>query len=240
MILNTHELFGFHDVKVYLSTRPEKRVGSDQLWDQAESALKSVLDSIGRPYQVNPGDGAFYGPKIDFCVADAIKRYHQLSTIQLDFNMPERFDLGYIGADNAEHRPVMVHRAILGSLERFIGVLIEHLAGAFPFWLAPVQARVVPIKDIHNDYCRGFIKDLKKAGFRVDGDERNESMGLKTREAQMAKIPFALVAGDREMQAGQFAVRKYGERESKVMTMEEIVTMFKELNAVPDKAKLIE
>lgn len=238
MILNTHELFGFHDVKIYLSTRPEKRVGSDALWDKAEDALKRVLDSIGHPYQVNPGDGAFYGPKIDFCVADAIKRYHQLSTIQLDFNMPERFELGYIGADNAEHRPVMVHRAILGSLERFMGVFIEHVAGAFPFWLSPVQARVVPIKDTHNDYCRGFMKELKKLGLRIDIDERNESMGLKTREAQMAKIPFALVAGDREMQGGQFAVRKYGERESKVMTKEEITALFRELNAVPDKAKL--
>jgi threonyl-tRNA synthetase len=240
MILNTHELFGFSDVKIYLSTRPEKRVGSDALWDQAETALKTVLDSIGKPYTVNPGDGAFYGPKIDFCVADALKRYHQLSTIQLDFNLPERFDLGYIGADNAEHRPVMVHRAILGSLERFIGVFMEHVAGAFPFWLSPVQARTVPIKDVHNDYCRGFMKELKKMGFRVDIDERNESMGLKTREAQIAKIPFALVAGDREMQAGQFAVRKYGERESKVMTKEEIIALFKELNAVPDKAKILD
>src|SRR6185437_4973826 len=191
MILNTQELFGFHDVKIYLSTRPEKRVGSDALWDKAEDALKRVLDSIGKPYQVNPGDGAFYGPKIDFCVADAIKRYHQLSTIQLDFNMPERFELGYIGADNSEHRPVMVHRAILGSIERFMGVLIEHVAGAFPFWLAPVQARVVPIKDTHNDYCRDFQRSLKKMGMRADIDERNESMGLKTREAQMAKIPYA-------------------------------------------------
>src|SRR6185437_7632544 len=129
---------------------------------------------------------------------------------------------------------------ILGSIERFMGVLIEHVAGAFPFWLSPVQARVVPIKDTHNDYCREFMRELKKLGMRVDIDERNESMGLKTREAQMAKIPYALVAGDREMQGGQFAVRKYGERESKVMSKEEIVTLFKELNAVPDKAKLVE
>jgi threonyl-tRNA synthetase len=240
MILNTYKLFGFDQMKIYLSTRPEKRVGSDELWDKAENALKAVLDKLGHPYSINAGDGAFYGPKIDFNVADALKRYYQLSTIQLDFNLPERFDLSYIGADNAAHRPVMVHRAVLGSLERFMGILIEHVAGAFPFWLAPVQARVVPIKDSHNDYARDFMKKLKKLGMRIELDDRNESMGLKTREAQMAKIPFALVAGDREMQANQFAVRKYGERESKVMTQDEIIALFQELNSLPEKATLIE
>ena len=235
MILKTYDLFDFSDVKIYLSTRPEKRVGSDALWDQAEGALKVVLDGLGKPYQINKGDGAFYGPKIDFCVKDALKRYHQLGTIQLDFNMPERFDLNYTTSENAAQRPVMVHRAVLGSLERFMGVLIEHVAGAFPFWLAPVQARLVPIKDPHNDYCREFLATLKRQGFRLDVDDRNESMGLKTREAQMAKIPFTLVAGDREMQARQFAVRKYGERESKVMTQDEILGLFKELAAVPDR-----
>ena len=236
MILKTYEIFDFNDVKIYLSTRPEKRVGSDQLWDQAEEGLKKVLDSLGRPYQLNPGDGAFYGPKIDFCVRDALKRYHQLGTIQLDFNMPERFDLNYVGADNGAHRPVMVHRAVLGSVERFMGILIEHVAGAFPFWLSPVQARLIPITDQHNDYCRSFLKLLRQSGIRVDIDDRNESMGLKTREVQIAKIPFALVAGDVEMGAGQFAVRKYGERESKVMSQAEIVTLLKELNSVADVA----
>jgi len=237
MILKTYDLFGFSDTKILLSTRPEKRVGSDALWDQAEDALKKVLDNLGRPYQVNPGDGAFYGPKIDFNVKDALKRSHQLGTIQLDFNLPERFDLGYTAADNASHRPVMVHRAVLGSIERFMGILIEHVAGAFPFWLAPVQARVVPIKDTHNDYCRAFLKTLKSKGLRIELDDRNESMGLKTREAQTAKIPFALVAGDREMQANQFAVRKYGERESKVMTQDEILALFKELENTPDRTR---
>ena len=191
----------------------------------------------GKPYSINAGDGAFYGPKIDFNVRDALKRYHQLGTIQLDFNMPERFELGYIGQDNSEHRPVMVHRAVLGSIERFMGILIEHTAGAFPFWLAPVQARIVPIKDPHYDYCREFMKELKALGYRVDLDDRNESMGLKTREAQTAKIPFSLVAGDREAQANQFAVRKYGERESKVMTQDEILALFHELNDVPDQSQ---
>lgn len=235
MILKTYELFDFTETKIFLSTRPEKRVGSDALWDQAETALRAVLDSLNRPYQINPGDGAFYGPKIDFNIRDALKRYHQVGTIQLDFNLPERFDLEYTDSSNTAKRPVMVHRAVLGSLERFMGILIEHVAGAFPFWLAPVQARLVPIKDPHTDYCFAMASRLKKLGMRVDIDSRNESMGLKTRESQMAKIPYTLVAGDREMQNNQFALRKYGEKESKVMTMDEIVTLFSELNGVPDK-----
>lgn len=232
MIQGTMELFGF-EVTMFLSTRPESRVGDDSLWDQAEVALKEALDSLGEPYQVNEGDGAFYGPKIDFHVKDALKRTHQLATVQLDFNLPERFDLTYVGADNEKHRPVMIHRAVLGSVERFMGVLIEHVAGAFPFWLAPLQARIVPIKDDHNDYCHEFFRTLKNLGYRVDVDDRNESMGLKTREAQIAKIPFSLVAGDREIEGGQFAVRKYGEKESQVMTQQEILKLFEELNALP-------
>lgn len=233
MILKTFDFFEFTDIKIGLSTRPEKRVGSDDVWDKAEAALKSVLDKLGRPYSINPGDGAFYGPKIDFRVRDALKRYHQLSTVQLDFNLAERFDLKYQGADNGYYRPVVIHRAVLGSIERFMGVLIEHVAGAFPFWLAPVQTRLIPIKDTHNDYCWKAAKELKAIGLRVEVDDRNESMGLKTREAQVAKIPFSLVAGDREMQAGQFAVRKHGSRESNVMTFEEIKKEFQRLNDLP-------
>jgi threonyl-tRNA synthetase len=235
MIFGTFDLFGFTDMQIFLSTRPEKRVGSDEVWDKAEAGLRNTLDKLGRPYSVNPGDGAFYGPKIDFIVKDALKRPWQLSTIQLDFNLPERFDLTYTAADNTAQRPVMVHRAILGSIERFIGVLTEHVGGAFPFWLAPVQARLVPIKDSHNEYAQQFARELKSLGFRVDVDSRNESMGLKTREAQIAKIPFSLVAGDREMEQGQFAVRKYGERESKVLTRAEVLELFRELNDVPKK-----
>jgi threonyl-tRNA synthetase len=237
MIFHTFDLFGFSDMQLFLSTRPEKRVGSDELWDKAEAALAKTLDKLGRPYKINPGDGAFYGPKIDFIVKDALKRPWQLSTVQLDFNLPERFDLSYTTAENTSARPVMVHRAVLGSLERFIGVLTEHVGGAFPFWLAPVQARVVPITEAHNDYCRGFMQKLKQMGIRVDIDDRNEKMGLKTREAQMAKLPFSLVAGDREMEAGQFAVRKYGDRDSKVMTQDEILNLFRELNDEPRKIK---
>ena len=233
MILTTYELFAFSDVKIYLSTRPEKRVGSDDLWDKAEDGLRRVLDALGKPYEINEGDGAFYGPKIDFNVRDALKRYHQLGTIQLDFNLPERFKLDYVDSNNSAQRPVMVHRAVLGSIERFMGILIEHTAGAFPFWLAPIQARLVPIGDAHATYCNEFYQALRKRGFRLDVDARNETMGLKTRESQMAKIPFTLVAGDREMQAGQFAVRKYGEKESKVISREEITALFLELSEVP-------
>lgn len=237
MIIKTYGLFGFTDIKIFLSTRPEKRVGADELWSKAETALKAVLDSIGHPYQINPGDGAFYGPKIDFQVKDALKRLHQLGTIQLDFNMPDRFDLTYVGNDNSYNRPVMVHRAVLGSIERFMGILIEHTAGAFPFWLAPEQVRVIPIKDSHLAYCQNFQDLLRNLGYRVTIDERNESMGLKTREAQTAKIPYSLVAGDREIQAGQFAVRKYGEKESKILSQEEILHLFHELQDVPHQVR---
>jgi threonyl-tRNA synthetase len=232
MILKTYDIFGFSDIKIYLSTRPPKRVGSEEVWDRAETALKNVLDTMGRPYEINPGDGAFYGPKIDIKVRDALKRYHQLGTVQADFNMPERFDLEFTDADNIAKRPVMVHRTVLGSIERFMGILIEHVAGAFPFWLAPVQARILSIKDAHNEYCQEFGRELKGLGYRVELDVRNESMGLKTREAQIAKVPFALVAGDRELAAGQFAVRKYGERDSKTMSKEEILRLFAGLEAV--------
>jgi threonyl-tRNA synthetase len=233
MILKTYELFGFGDVKIALSTRPEKRAGSDELWDKAETALEHVLKKTGKAFDINPGDGAFYGPKIDFRVSDALKRYHQLGTIQLDFTMPERFDLTYVASDNTAQRPVMVHRAVLGSLERFIGILTEHVAGAFPFWLAPQQLRIVPIKDAHNDYCYTFMKKLRSVGIRCDVDDRNESMGLKTREAQMAKIPFAIVAGDREIEANSFALRAYGQKESKVLTQDEILSLCHQLNQIP-------
>jgi threonyl-tRNA synthetase len=235
LILEIYQTFDFKGVEIELSTRPQESMGSAQMWEKAESSLKQALEDNQIKYKLNPGDRAFYGPKIDFIAKDALKRGHQLATIQLDFNLPERFDLSYTGTDNASHRPVMIHRAVLGSLERFIGVLIEHVGGAFPFWLAPVQARLVPIKDTQNDYCREFLNKLKKAGYRVDLDDRNESMGLKTREAQQAKIPYSLVAGDREVAGNQFSVRKYGEQKSIVMSCEEILKLFAELESLPLK-----
>jgi threonyl-tRNA synthetase len=190
-----------------LSTRPAEFLGTVEQWDHAESELKRALDSVGEPYGIDEGDGAFYGPKIDFDVVDAIGRKWQCATIQLDYMMPQRFDLKYVGADNAEHRPVVIHRAIFGSVERFIALLIEHFAGAFPLWLAPVQAVVLPISDRHRDYAAGVRDRLAQAGFRVELDDRQEKIGYKIREAQLQKIPYMLVTGDREAAEGAVSVR---------------------------------
>lgn len=222
-----YEHFGFKKIKIGLSTRPEMRTGSDATWDQAEAALKAALDSSGREYFVNEGDGAFYGPKIDIQVADALGRYFQLGTIQLDFQMPERFDLKFTNQNGEMERPVVIHRALLGSLERFIGVYLEHVGGAFPFWLSPEQAVIIPIKnELHLEAAKILEKELKAKGFRVRVDDRNESMGLKTRQAQTGKIPFMLVLGDQEIAANSVAVRKYGEMKSEVMPQADLMTMF--------------
>jgi threonyl-tRNA synthetase len=190
-----------------LSTRPAEFLGAVATWDHAERELRKALDAVGEPYTINEGDGAFYGPKIDFDVTDAIGRKWQCATIQLDYQMPERFDLKYIGADNTEHRPVVIHRAIFGSFERFIALLIEHYAGAFPLWIAPVQAVVVPIADRHLDYARQVAARVAAAGLRVEVDERQEKIGYKIREAQLQKIPYMLVTGDREAAEGTVSVR---------------------------------
>ena len=190
-----------------LSTRPAEFMGAIEQWDHAERELRRALDAVGEQYDVNDGDGAFYGPKIDFDIVDAIGRRWQCATIQLDYQMPERFDLKYIGADNAEHRPVVIHRAIFGSFERFIALLIEHYAGAFPLWLAPVQAVVMPIADRHADYARTVRDRLAAAGVRVELDERQEKINYKIREAQLQKVPYMLVAGDREVAEGTVSVR---------------------------------
>jgi threonyl-tRNA synthetase len=206
MILECYGLFRF-DVRIVLSTRPPQRAGDDALWDRAESALREALVAGGHPFEVHDGDGAFYGPKIDFIAKDALGREHQLGTIQLDYVLPERFDLRFWDADDQERRPVMVHRAMLGSLERFLGILIEHCAGAFPLWLAPEQVRVLSITERAATYA-GAVRDrLRTAGVRAELDTRNEKIGAKIREAQLAKVPFMLVVGDREAAAGTVAVR---------------------------------
>lgn len=205
--LNILRSFGFSDIHAYLSTRPEKSVGEPAMWEAAEIALQESLERSGLDYDVDKGGGAFYGPKIDLKVKDAIGREWQLSTIQFDFNEPERFDLTYIGEDGQPHRPYMIHRALLGSLERFFGVLVEHYAGAFPVWLAPVQAAMIPIADRHLDYAREVAQELKKAGLRVIVDERPERMNAKIRDAQNQKIPYMLVIGDKEQEGGQVALR---------------------------------
>ncbi len=190
-----------------LSTRPDEFLGDISTWDSAEAQLEAALDRAGQPYTVNAGDGAFYGPKIDFDVTDAIGRKWQCATIQLDYQLPARFGLKYIGADNAEHMPVVIHRAIFGSFERFIAILVEHYAGAFPLWLAPVQAMVLPIADRHLEYCRSVLAQLQNAGLRVALDERQEKIGYKIREAQLQKVPYMLVVGDREAAEAAVSVR---------------------------------
>ncbi len=199
--------FGFSDIHAYLSTRPEKAVGEPEMWLAAEAALKESLDRSGLDYDVDKGGGAFYGPKIDLKVKDAIGREWQLSTIQFDFNEPERFDLTYIGEDGQPHRPYMIHRALLGSMERFFGVLIEHYAGAFPVWLSPMQAVLIPIADRHLDYARQVADELKKAGLRATVDDRADRMNAKIRDAQKQKIPYMLVIGDKEQEGGEVALR---------------------------------
>ncbi len=208
LIKEIYDVFGFADVKINLSTRPEKRIGTDAMWDAAENALEQALKRKGLPYQISPGEGAFYGAKLDFNVTDAIGRPWQLGTVQVDYAQPERFQLTYIGADNAEHRPVMIHRAILGSLERFIGIIIEHFAGAFPVWLAPVQARVLPLSEKFVDYANDVARRLRAAGIRVEVDQSNEKLGAKIRDAQLQKIPYMLVVGEKESASGTVSLRK--------------------------------
>ncbi|HKJ36897.1 MAG TPA: threonine--tRNA ligase [Solirubrobacterales bacterium] len=201
--------FGFEEVEVELSTRPEKSIGSDGQWDEAEQMLRSALERIGREYRVNPGDGAFYGPKIDFHVTDALGRSWQLGTCQLDFFTPERFDLTYQGADNAEHRPLMIHRALLGSMERFAGILIEHYGGRFPDWLAPTQAVILPVADRHGAAAAELADRLRGLGVRTRVDQRSESVGKKIRDAELSKAPYMLVLGDREVDSGLPSVRSH-------------------------------
>ena len=207
MLDEAYKVFGFDNYRYELSLRPEKRVGSDEMWDRAEAALTEVIDATGREYTAEPGEGAFYGPKIDVFVPDALGREWQLGTVQLDFSLPERFDLEYAAEDGTRQRPVVIHRAMLGSLERFLGVLIEHLAGTFPVWLAPVQAVVVPIADRHNEFCHEVGATLEAAGIRVEVNDSNDRMNSKIRQAQLQKVPFMLVVGDREIEAGAVAVR---------------------------------
>jgi threonyl-tRNA synthetase len=215
--------FGFEDFKVYLSTRPESFVGTEESWKSATAALEEALKSKGIEYEIDPGAGVFYGPKIDVKLKDAIGRFWQGPTIQVDFNNPERFDLNYIGEDGAHHRPVMIHRVVLGSVERFMGVLTEHYAGAFPFWMAPVQVVVLPIADRHNEYVRAIADKLREKDIRVETDERREKIGLKIREAQLQKVPYMLVVGDKEVEAGSVAVRSREKGDLGTSTIDEFL-----------------
>lgn len=231
-----YDIFGF-EPRLELSTRPESRIGSDEMWDRAEGALEAALRRQGLEYQVNEGDGAFYGPKIDFHMTDSIGRSWQLGTVQLDYSMPERFGLEYTGADNAEHRPVMIHRALLGSFERFIGILIEHYAGEFPLWLAPVQAIVLPIADRHLDYARRVEAELRGAGLRVEVDDRSESVGRKIRDAELRKAPYMLVVGDKEQETGQVALRRHREGDAGAVAVEAFIERAREEIAARGRAE---
>lgn len=211
-----------------LSTRPEDSMGSDEMWELATSGLRNALDNRGLEYIVNEGDGAFYGPKIDFHLKDSIGRTWQCGTIQLDMQLPEKFDLTYIGEDGQKHRPVMIHRVVYGSIERFIGILIENYAGAFPTWLAPVQIKILPITDRHMEYAFELKKKMFDLGLRVEVDDRNEKVGYKMRDAQVKKIPYMLVVGEQEIESGTVNVRKHGEKETAVMAVDEFIAYIQE------------
>jgi threonyl-tRNA synthetase len=222
MAFETYAIFGI-EPKLELSTRPDERMGDDAQWDQAEALLAQALEDKDLAYTVNEGDGAFYGPKIDLHMTDSLGRSWQLGTVQMDFQLPERFDLTYIGADNAEHRAVMLHRALFGSYERFIGILLEDTAGELPFWLAPVQAIVLPIADRHVDAARVAAERLREAGLRVEVDDRTESVGRKIRDAELRKVPYMLVVGDREAETGSVALRRHREGDEGTFSLDEVV-----------------
>jgi len=228
LVYQTYADFGFENIAVKFSTRPEQRVGSDDVWDLAESALENTLKQSGLDYKLQPGEGAFYGPKIEFQLKDCIGRVWQCGTIQLDFSMTqaERLNAVYVGADNEKHHPVMIHRAILGSLERFVGILVEHYEGKFPTWLAPTQAVIASIADVHNEYVANFTKNMKKHGFRVESDLRNEKVGFKIREHTLQRVPYILVVGDQEMENGTVNVRARGGNNLGSFTLEELVDLF--------------
>ncbi|WP_040950597.1 threonine--tRNA ligase [Gorillibacterium massiliense] len=231
LIDRIYKVFGF-DYRIELSTRPEDSMGSDELWNRAEAALQNVLDTMGVDYRINEGDGAFYGPKIDFHILDALKRSWQCGTVQLDFQMPEKFDLSFIGEDSRKHRPVLIHRAIFGSIDRFMGILTEHYSGAFPLWLAPVQVKLLPVAESFIGYALEVKETLQQAGVRVEVDPRSEKLGYKIREAQVEKVPYMLVLGEQEQMAGTVSVRKRGGVDLGPKTVKEIIThLLEEISA---------
>lgn len=209
---------------VELSTKPDNAMGDDAIWESATEALRNAIEAKGIPYVINPGDGAFYGPKLDYHIEDSLGRTWQCGTIQLDMNLPERFQIEYTGEDGQKHRPIMIHRACFGSMERFIGILTEHYAGAFPTWMAPVQVKVLPISEKHVEYAKQLAKQMHHDYIRVEVDDRNEKMGYKIRQAQMSKTPYMLVVGDKEMENGEVAVRRYGSDESNTMAFDQFVS----------------
>jgi len=233
LLTSVYRDFGFEDVRVNFSDRPEVRAGDDETWDRAEAALKEATEAAGLAYELNPGEGAFYGPKLEFVLRDAIGRDWQCGTLQVDFVLPERLDASYVGEDGQKHRPVMLHRAILGSFERFLGVLIEHYAGRLPLWLSPVQIAVATITSDADDYARKILKDCAAAGLRAELDIRNEKINYKVREHSLAKVPAIFVVGKREAAEGTVAVRRLGGKDQEVLALEEAIHRLKEEAAMP-------
>ncbi len=234
LILDIYRDFGFEDVRIKFSDRPEKRVGSDEVWDAAESALKAAVEAAGGEFELNPGEGAFYGPKLEYVLRDAIGRDWQCGTVQLDFNLPGRFGAFYVGADGEKHTPVMIHRAMFGSLERFFGILLEHHAGHLPLWLAPVQAVVATITSDADDYARQVVRRLQAAGLRAEADLRNEKINYKVREHSLAKVPVILVVGKREVEEEAVNMRRLGSKEQKAMKVAEAIELLREEATPPD------
>ncbi|UCZ56467.1 threonine--tRNA ligase [Desulfurispirillum indicum] len=230
LILKTYKVFDFEDIAIGLSTRPEKSIGSDEIWQKAESALAAALNSLGVKFSINEGDGAFYGPKIDFQVRDAIRRSWQLATVQLDFSMPQRFGASYVDEQGQRQAPVMIHRAVLGSIERFMGLYLEHTAGALPFWLAPVQCSIIPVNDELLPFCQQLRQILTRLGYRVEVDASSESMGKKIRRSQTQKHPYTLVVGKKELEERIFAVRAYGHKDTFASSWEELLERFHQEN----------
>ncbi|OGQ17225.1 MAG: hypothetical protein A3B70_01400 [Deltaproteobacteria bacterium RIFCSPHIGHO2_02_FULL_40_11] len=226
-ILKTYQDFGFKEVQVELSTRPKKSIGTSEMWQKAETALEQALQKSNLQFKLNPGDGAFYGPKIDFHIKDSLNRKWQCGTIQLDFSMPERFDVDYVAQDGTKHRVVMIHRAILGSPERFMGILIEHLAGKFPTWLAPVQVIILNVTDNQKAYAESIYKTLSENKIRVEIDIRNEKLGYKIRQAQLQKIPYMIVIGDKEVSEQTISVRTRDGENLKPMKLEPFIERIK-------------
>ena len=227
LIVFVLQSFGFHEYKIYLSTRPEKYVGSDSGWESATKALETALKNKNLEFEVDPGEGVFYGPKIDIKIKDSLNRYWQVSTVQVDFNLPEKFDITYIEEDGQRRQPIMLHRALMGSLERFFGCLIEHYAGAFPLWLAPVQIILLPITDNHAEYADKIAEELEESGIRVEKDLRNEKIGFKIREAQLQKIPYMAVLGDKEVETSTLSVRRRRSKETRILDLK---TFLNEVN----------
>jgi threonyl-tRNA synthetase len=231
-IMNMYKIFGFEDYKIELSTRPEKYIGSLEIWDKAEKALQAVLEHQKIDYQLNPGDGAFYGPKIDFHIKDVLKRSWQCGTIQLDFSMPERFDLEYTDVDGQKKRPVMIHRAMFGSMERFIGILIEHFGGALPVWLSPVQVKILPISDRFIEKAAAVEKTFKASGIRVETDIRAEKIGYKIREAEVSKIPYMAIIGDKELESGSLSIRQHGKGDIGTLSIDDFIKKVSDENQI--------